>query len=101
MLLPSGVTRSALQALTVRTVKVCVTVLTGHAATTSTEAACASRASAVHTAGTGCVHPGNTACTVSAPACARTNTHSGERRVSEEEGNNGLKVHYGTFFRGS
>ena len=76
--LPSGAMRSVLQALTVRTVKVCVTVRTVRAATTSTEAACASRASAGHTAGTGCVRPVNTACTVSAPVSARTNTHSGE-----------------------
>lgn len=76
--LPSGAMRSVLQALTVRTVKVCVTVRTVHAATTSTEAACASRASAGHTAGTGCVRPVNTACTVSAPVSARTNTHSGK-----------------------
>lgn len=71
--------RSALQALTGRTVKVCVTVLTVHGATTSMEAACASRASVGHTAGTGCVHKANMACTVSAPVSARTNTHSGEK----------------------
>lgn len=76
--LPSGAMRSVLLALMVRTVKVCVTVRTVRAATTSTEAACASRASAGHTAGTGCVRPVNTACTVSAPVSARTNTHSGE-----------------------
>lgn len=69
----------------VRTVKVCATVQTVHAATTSMEAACASRASVVHTAGTGCVHPANTACTVNARVSARTNTHSGERALSGEE----------------
>lgn len=74
--LVTGVMRSVLQALMVRTVKVCVTVLTAHAATTSMEAASASRASVVHTAGTGCVHLANTACTVSACVFARTNTHS-------------------------
>lgn len=72
----TGAMRSALQAPTVRTVKACVTVRTVRAATTSMEAACASRASAAHTAGIGCVHPANTACTVSAPASARKNTLS-------------------------
>lgn len=74
--LVTGVMRSVLQALTVRTVKVCVTVLTAHAATTSMEAAYASRASVVPTAGTGCVHPANTACTVNGSVSARTNRHS-------------------------
>lgn len=74
--LVTGVTRSVLQALMARTVRVCVIALMAHAATTSTEPACASRASAVRTAGTGCVRPGNTACTASAPVSARTNTHS-------------------------
>lgn len=74
--LVTGVMRSVLQAPTGRTVRVCVTVLTGRAATTSMEPACVSRASAVHTAGTGCAHPEHTACTVSARASARRNTLS-------------------------
>lgn len=69
----------------VRTAKVCATVQTVHAATTSTEAAYASRASVVHTAGTGCVDMANTACTVNAPVSARTSTHSGEWASSGEE----------------
>lgn len=74
--LVTGAMRSVLQALTARTVKVCVTVLMVHAATTSMEAAYASRASVDHTAETGCVHWANMACTVNAPVSARTNTHS-------------------------
>lgn len=77
--------RSVLRALMVRTVKACVTVPTVRAATTSMGAAYASRASAAHTAGTGCVRPANTACTASAPVSARTNTHSGEWALSGEE----------------
>ena len=61
-----------------RTVRACVTVLMVHVVTTSMEVACASRASAVHTAGKGCVHPANMACTVNAPAFARINKHSGD-----------------------
>ncbi len=75
----------------VRTVKVCATVPTAHAATTSMEAAYASRASVAHTAGTGCVHLANTACTANARVSARTSTRSGERALSEEEeGGRGL-----------
>lgn len=69
----------------VRTAKVCVTVLTVRDASTSMEAAYASRASVVHTAGTGCVHSADTACTVNTPVSARINTHSGERLLSGEE----------------
>lgn len=76
VLLVSGVMRSVLQVLMVRTVKVCVTVLMVRAATTLMEAAYASQASAVHTAGRGCVNPANTACTVNARVSAKTNTHS-------------------------
>lgn len=61
-----------------RTVKVCVTVLTARAATTSTEAVCANRASAGLSAGTGCVNPANSACTVNARVSVRTSTRSGE-----------------------
>lgn len=76
VLLATGVMRSAPQALTVRTVKACATVPTVRAATTSMEPASASRASVGRTAGTGCVHPGNTACTANAHVSARTNTRS-------------------------
>lgn len=74
--LETGVARSVQWARTVRTVKVCVTVLMVLAATTLMEAACVSRALEVHTAETGCVHTGPTACTVNAPASVRINTHS-------------------------
>lgn len=74
--LVTGVMRSVLWARTVRTVKVCVTVLTALAATTLMEAAYVSRASAVHSAETGCVLTANTACTVSAHVSVKTNTHS-------------------------
>lgn len=74
---------SVLQALTVRIVKVCVTVLTVHAATTLMEAVFVSRASVVHTAGTGCANLANMACTVNAHVSVKTNTHSGEWLLSE------------------
>lgn len=67
-----------LQVVTDRTVKACATVLTARAATTSMEPVCASRASAVRTAGTGCAQTAYMACTVSACVSARTNTHSGK-----------------------
>lgn len=78
-LLPSGATRSVLQALMVRTAKVYVTVLMVPVATTSMEAACASQVSTVHTAETGCVRLGSMECTVKKPVSARTKTHSGKR----------------------
>lgn len=74
--LVTGVRRSVLQVVTDRTVKACATVLTVRAATTSMEPVCASPASAVHTAGTGCAQTAFMACTVSARVSVRTNTHS-------------------------
>lgn len=74
--LVTGVRRSVLQVVTDRTVKACATVLTVRAATTSMEPVCASRASAVRTAGTGCAQTAYMACTVSARVSVRTNTHS-------------------------
>lgn len=73
--LETGVMRSAVWGPMVRTVKVCVTVRMALAATTLTEAAFVNQASAVHTAGTGCVLMENMACTVNAHASVRTNTH--------------------------
>lgn len=67
-----------LQVVTDRTVKACATVLTVRVATTSMEPVCASRASAVRTAGTGCAQTAYMACTVSARVSVRTNTHSGK-----------------------
>lgn len=54
----------------------CVTVLMAPAATTSMEAVCVSRGFMGHTAGTGCVRPENTACTVNARVSVRINTLS-------------------------
>lgn len=84
-LLSSGATRSVLQALMVRTAKVCVTVLMVPVATTSMEAVCVSQVSTVHTAETGCVHLGSMGCTVKMPVFARRNTHSGKTLLSEDE----------------
>lgn len=78
-LLSSGATRSVLQALMVRTAKVCVTVLMVPVATTSMEAAYASQVSMVHNAEIGCVHLGSMGCTVKTPVSVRTNTQSGKR----------------------
>lgn len=74
---PAGVTGTVLRGPTGRTVQVCVIVPTEHAASTSTAAACASRASAGRAAGTACAIPGATACTASSGVSARTNTRSG------------------------
>lgn len=84
-LLSSGATRSVLQALMVRTAKVCVTVLMVPVATTSMEAVYASQVSMVRTAETGCVHLGSMGCTVKTSVSARTNTHSGKRLLWEDE----------------
>lgn len=76
VLLDPGATRSVRWAVTVRIVRVCVTVLTGHAATTLMEAVCVSRASEVLSAEIECVLMVPTACTVNARASAKINTLS-------------------------
>lgn len=74
----SGVMKSALLGPTVRTVRGCATVPTAPAASTSTGAACVSRASAGRSARAGCASPETTACTASTDVSARKNTLSGE-----------------------
>lgn len=72
-----GVTRSVQWVHTVRTVRVCVTVLTEPGVITSTVAVCASRGLRVHAVITGCVLTGPTACTANTAASATHKTLSG------------------------
>lgn len=75
--LPTGVMRSVLWAVMVRTVKVCVTAPMAHAAITFMEAVCVSQVSAARSALGGCVLRGLTACTANTDVSATPNTLSG------------------------
>lgn len=78
-----GVMKSVLWAPTGRSVKVCVTVPMAHGATTSTEAACVSRASGALAAERGCVLTGRLGCTVNSAASATHHTQSAATRSKE------------------
>lgn len=72
-----GVTRNVQWVRMVRTVRVCVTVLTEHGAITSTVGVCVNRGLRGNAAITGCALMGPTACTANTAASATHKTLSG------------------------